>query len=149
MGWIRHDGRRPPARPSQGSFIRADGLAIDTQVGNSSSFVVGTIEIGDYGRFPVRLRCADEAGVFGRENLQAINERLDETVSDAVALVEQLRADYGHQSDPIPKSASMDFSVPNDFIAEGANWTIWFHEDIAGWMIELEGWEVIGRQGVF
>lgn len=85
-----------------------------------------------------------------QENYSVLRSRWSEIWCRIVDRIAQMKADYGYSDATYaPASDWFSISVPEDRIEDGAEWSVMLQAPEAGWLIDFQGWEDHGGQGVF
>ena len=101
------------------------------------------------GTFPLYIEISDMDDPVVRRNYGELQSRWSEFLPDALQQIEQLRKDYKHNRFPIKtEGAFFQLAIPTEPYADRPEWTFALDEKF-GWVVDYEGWEVVGGQGVF
>ncbi|MCC9656718.1 hypothetical protein [Rhodopirellula halodulae] len=85
-----------------------------------------------------------------QENYSAIRTCWSEIWPRILNRIAQMKSAYGYGDTPLnPAFDWFSISVPTDPLATGAEWSVMLQAAEAGWLIDFEGWEDSGGQGVF
>lgn len=98
----------------------------------------------------LRFDFEDPSDPTVQENYSAMCSRWSEIWPRILDRIAQMKSAYGYGDTPLdPASDWFSISVPPEPLATGAARSVMLQAAEAGWLIDFEGWEDSGGQGVF
>lgn len=95
------------------------------------------------------IRAEEEWNSAAKKNYTRLRERWPQFVEKALIAINDLISEYQHQEyGPEPQSDVFVLEIPAEPISDECDWSFSVESD-PGWVIDLQGWEVVGGEGVF
>lgn len=108
-----------------------------------------TVNWEGHGEIRVHVVIPDPGSLVVRANYEEIRKRWPEFIAKAIGEVANLIKEYEHEEyPPDPAEDYFAFPVPTEPLADSPEWTFYINSEPA-WVVDFEGFEVVGGQGVF
>jgi hypothetical protein len=102
-----------------------------------------------HGQFELVIRADGGWNSVARDNYNALRDRWHEFMERALNAIDDQITRYEHEAyGPEPRSDVFLLELPAESISDGCDWTFSVNSEPC-WVIDLQGWEVVGGEGVF
>ena len=147
MSFTEYPNIYEPDEPPPGLIVRLSPRPQNRSV--LEGCVVGSFELRGQGPFEIEISSTDKKNQYLQENLEFVMVRLEELVTEVVSWADNIRQKYDFSSEPYDKESRLEISLPEEQLDSNAEWSIWLHDGLSGWLVDLQGEKPIGGQGVF
>ncbi len=101
------------------------------------------------GKIEVRFSIPDLESSVVQDNFLSIRNRWEEIWSSIQSRTKLIIEEYDEYIDDLDLSEDyFEVSLPEESINDGVDWSVTLQSHI-GWLLDFEGWENSGEQGIF
>ena len=111
--------------------------------------VVGRFYLRDQGPFSIEVAPPDQGSEHLAHNLEFLARNFDGLVANVISWADSIRQHYGHDQTPYDEASRLEVTLPEERLSTETEWSIWLHDGLAGWLVDLIGVKPVGGQGVF
>ncbi len=98
----------------------------------------------------IRVEFDDPNNAIVQRNFSAIRQRWTEIWPRIQQRTRELKEAYGYGETPVRTEADwFELTPPSEPIESDAGWSVMLQASEAGWLLDFEGWDDAGGQGVF
>ena len=115
----------------------------------SKTSMVGSFELRNQGPFLIEVSPSEGDSEHLQENYKLVMARLEELVTEIISWADNIRQKYEVSVEPYYHDAKLEVTLPNEKLGPTTEWSVWLHDGLSGWLVDLNGERPIGGQGVF